>query len=136
MEKSWNDSIITGALTGIIWGLVAMAANSVTGIFPFEASFAHNIIAFTFGGVVFGVVCAGFLNAAGRVLPFKGVLPKAVLVCAGLWVVLRLGGVMLSTMEPQRYHVVTPQTIQGFTLALILGTLLGILWKKGLQPSN
>ncbi|MFQ5736686.1 MAG: hypothetical protein ACE5GY_07470 [Thermodesulfobacteriota bacterium] len=136
MERSWKESMVAGVIAGVVWGWLSMAANSVTGIFPFESSFAHNFMAFTFGGAVFGVVAGGFLNVAGRFLPFRSVLARAVVVSATLWVVLRLGGAMLSSMEPMRYHMVTPQVIQGFTLALILGTLLGITWKKGLRPSK
>jgi hypothetical protein len=136
MEKSWKDTIVTGVGAGILWGWVAMAVNSVTGIFPFEASFAHNIVSFTFGGAVFGVVAGALMNAVGRVMPFRRVLPRAILISAVLWVVLWIGGSMLSVMEPHRYHLLMPQTLQGLVLALILGTVLGAVWKKGLLPSK
>jgi len=130
MGRSWKQGILAGVTAGIIWGWVAMAANSITGIFPLEASFAHNLVSFTFGGAIFGVVAGGLMVAAGPVLPFKRTIPKAVLICASLWIVLRLGGAMLSVMDAHRYHVLAPETLQGFALALILGTLLGITWKR------
>ncbi len=136
MERSWKQSIVTGVSAGVVWGWLAMAANSLTGIYPFEASFAHNLVAFTFGGAIFGAVAGGFLNAAGPFLPLRGTLSKAVLICASLWVILRLGGAMLSVMEPHRYHVLTPETLQGFALALMLGTLMGFMWKKEIRPSK
>lgn len=130
MGSSWKHGITAGVIAGIIWGWVAMAANSVTGISPFEASFAHNLVSFTFGGAVFGVVAGGLMAVAGHILPFKRTIPKAVLVCASLWILLRLGGSMLSSMDPHRYHVFAPEIMQGFVLALVLGTLLGLTWKR------
>jgi len=56
--------------------------NPVTGIFPFESTFAHNLMSFTFGGAVFGVVAGGLMAVVGPVLPFRRTVPKAVLVCA------------------------------------------------------
>ena len=130
MERSWKQGILAGVTAGIIWGWGAMAANSVTGIFPFESTFAHNLVSFTFGGAIFGVVAGGLMVVAGPVLPFKRTIPKAVLICASLWIILRLGGAMLSVMDSHRYHVLAPEMLQGFALALILGTLLGITWKR------
>jgi len=130
MERSLKQAITAGVIAGIIWGWVAMAANSVTGIFPFESTFAHNIVSFTFGGAVFGVVAGGLMAAAGHILPLKRTLPRALFVCASLWVLLRLGGTVLSSMDPHRYHVFTPEIAQGFALALVLGTLLGLTWKR------
>ncbi|HEY4707319.1 MAG TPA: hypothetical protein VII64_07650, partial [Thermodesulfobacteriota bacterium] len=106
-------------------------ANYMSGIFPFEGSFAHNMLSFTFGGVVFGIVTSGILAVAGRFLPFRRLLYRAVFVSASVWIVLILAGDMLSMMEPGRYHLVTPETMQGFLLALALGAILGMLLKKG-----
>lgn len=117
---------------GFIWGCIAMTVNSISGAFIFESGFPHNLATFTIGGIVFGFVVAGFLSILRTRLPFKRALPKAVLVSASIWVLLRAGGAVLSNMEPERYHMITPQTIQGFSLAVILGAILGILWDKAL----
>lgn len=130
MERSWKQAILAGVTAGIIWGWVSMAANSFTGIFPFESSFAHNLVSFTFGGAIFGIVAGGLLVVAAPILPFKRTMPKAVLVCGSLWVILRLGGALLSVMDAHRYHVLAPEMLQGFALALVLGTLLGFTWKR------
>ena len=126
-----KESLIAGAIAGVLWGWLCYLANYMSGIFPFEGSFAHNMLSFTFGGVVFGIVTSGILAVAGRFLPFRRLLYRAVFVSASVWIVLRLAGDMLSMMEPGRYHLVTPQTVQGFLLALALGAILGMLLKKG-----
>jgi len=126
-----KESLIAGAIAGVLWGWLCYLANYMSGIFPFEGSFAHNMLSFTFGGVVFGIVTSGILAVAGRFLPFRRLLYRAVFVSASVWIVLILAGDMLSMMEPGRYHLVTPQTVQGFLLALALGAILGMLLKKG-----
>lgn len=126
-----KDSLLAGAIAGVLWGWLCYLANYMSGIFPFEGSFTQNLLSFTFGGVVFGIVTGGILAVAGRFLPFRQMLYKAVFVSASVWIVLRLAGDMLSMMEPERYHLVTPETMQGFLLALALGAILGVLLKKG-----
>lgn len=130
MEMGWVRSIFTGAIAGVVWGWIAMAINSATGIFPFEGSFAHDLVTFSIGGAVFGVVVSGFLKTAGEYMPFKGAFAKAVFTSTLLWLLLRVGGAALSSMEPSRYHVLTPQTLQGLGLAVVFGALLGMFWGK------
>lgn len=126
-----KESLFAGAIAGVLWGWLCYLANYLSGIFPFEGSFAHNMLAFTFGGVVFGIVASGLLYVAGRYLPFRQILYRAVCVSVSLWIVLRLTGDFLSIMEPERYHLVTPETVQGFLLALALGAILGTVLKRG-----
>ncbi len=116
---------------GVVWGLVAMGINNLTGVFAFESTLTHNLVSFIFGGVIFSIVSGGILFFAGRLLPFKGYLPKALMVTTFLWLVLRGGGVLLSQMEPHRYHVLTPESIQGFGLAILLGLFIGLFWGQG-----
>lgn len=120
-------------LSGVVWGWISMAVNHATGIFRFEASFAHDLAAFSFGGMVFGAVCGGLLSVAWDYIPFKGALAKAVFTSTSLWIVLRLGGSALSTMNPFRYQVIAPQTIQGLVLAVLLGTVMGLAWKRDIK---
>lgn len=130
MTTPLKDGVMTGLLAGIFWGWVSMALNSLTGVVPFEGSFTHNLVSFTVGGAVFGVVTAGFLATAGRFLPFKPVFAKAAFASAVLWIILRIGGDLLSHMEPERYHLITPETVQGFALSIVLGFILALFWKK------
>ncbi|TAN61899.1 hypothetical protein EPN18_05770 [bacterium] len=120
--------------SGIVWGWLSMAINSFTGAFTFESGLSHNFISFALGGVILSLICAGFLFMLEGRLPFKRTLPKAVLVSASVWLVLRIGGAFLSAMDSERFHVVTPQTLQGFLLAIVLGVVLGIVW--GLTNGN
>ena len=125
----WKRGIMLGAVAGIIWGWVAMAVNAVSGAFAFENSLMHNLISFAVGGAVFGIVVNGFLGLLQRLLPFKSILLNAVLLSVVFWLMLRIGGAMLSSVEPDRYHIITAQSIQGFVLAIIMGFILGTLWK-------
>ena len=125
----WKRGIMLGAVAGIIWGWLAMAVNAVSGAFAFENSLMHNLISFAIGGAVFGIVVNGFLGLLQRLLPFKSILLNAVLLSVVFWLMLRIGGAMLSSVEPDRYHIITAQSIQGFVLAIIMGFILGTLWK-------
>lgn len=122
--------ISTGLLAGILWGWFSMAANSATGAFPFEGTFVSNWAVFTLAGGLFGLAVAGAMRLAARVLPFKGVIANAVLVSVAFWLALKVGGALLSSMDPDRFHVVTPQTVQGLLLSVVLGALVGLMWKK------
>lgn len=126
-----KDGVTAGVISGIIWGWVSMGVNAVSGVFPYEGSFAHNLVTFSAAGVVFGVVVGGILAAAGRYVPGKGTLPRAVFVSTALWLVLRGAGMGLSAMHPGRYHLLSPEFIQGVALSVILGGILGLVLKKG-----
>jgi len=124
----WKKGIMLGALAGIIWGWVSLAVNAATGAFEFENTLLHNLIAFTAGGAVFGIVVSGFLSLLKERLPFKNIFLKAILVSLVLWIILKGGGTLLSLIEEERYHPVTAQSVQGFVLAIIMGCILGTLW--------
>ncbi|MBI5493117.1 MAG: hypothetical protein HY893_09305 [Deltaproteobacteria bacterium] len=133
MERSLSNSITAGAISGIIWGWLALAVNSFTGVFPLEAGFLSALASFTIGGAVFGVASAGFLFAAARLIPFRSVVFKAIAVSTSIWIVLRAGGAVLSGMEPGRYHFNAPEALQGLLLAVLLGAVLGLFWKSGFK---
>jgi len=122
----FNDCALKGTLAGVVWGWLAMVLNAFTGIFTFEGSFTHDLVTFSIAGAIMGFVVSGLLYATGRFLPFKKSLPKAVFVSVLVWLLLRVGGALLSAMEPSRYHVFTPETLQGLFLAAVLGALLGL----------
>ena len=124
-----GKNVILGAIVGVLWGWAAIAINAVSGVFPFEESLLYNMISFAVGGAVFGIVISGFLGLLQRWLPFKSVVLNAILLSVALWLILRIGGAMLSSVEPERYHLITIQSIQGFVLSVIMGCILGILWK-------
>ncbi len=122
--------IATGLFAGLIWGWFSMATNVATGAFPLEGTMLSNWAAFTLAGGFFGLVVAGVVRFAGKSLPFKGTVANAVLVSVAFWLILRVGGALLSAMEPERFHVVTLQTLQGLLLSVMLGALVGLMWKK------
>ena len=129
-----KSRIYSSAAAGFIWGLAAMALNSFTSVFAFEGGLAHNLISFTIGGVLFGLVSGGALYLLDGLLPSKGYFVKALVVTTALWLLLRGTGVLLSAMEPVRYHVIGAESLQGLVLAVALGAILGTLWS--LMPSK
>ena len=106
-----------------------MLLNILTGVFALEETFWFNVIAFAAGGSVVGFVAGRFTALLERKLPFDGTLLKGIAVSTGLWIVLRLGGYMLSLNDPERYHADLGQTVQGFVFAVMVGAMLGSLWK-------
>jgi hypothetical protein len=135
MNGSLKDGVIAGVIAGIIWGWVSMGVNAVSGVFPYEGSFAHNLATFTAGGAVFGVVVGGLVASVGRLLPFRGALQRAVFISTALWLVLRGAGMMLSAMQPDRYHLLSPEFIQGVALAAAMGVILGLILRKGFNAA-
>lgn len=130
MRRFLGSGINTGVAAGIIWGWVCMAVNAATGIFPFEGTFTHNVVTFSAAGAVFGIVTSALLLAGGRFIPFRNAVARGMLVSTVLWLVMRFVGNMLSVMEPERYHLLKPEFIQGVTLAVVLGALLGLLGRR------
>ena len=129
-DIEWRKGIALGLISGVLCGWLLMALNELTGVFVLEASLTLNVVAFGVGGGLFGVVAGGVTALLEKNLPFKGALLKGILVSTGLWIVLRLGGFMLSFNEPARFHADSGQTIQGFVFAVILGAVLGSLWNR------
>lgn len=128
-----KDSLWMGVIAGVLWGLLALGVGYITGAFQIESGLVHNLAAFIIGGALLGVVAGGLLVLIGGFLPFKGMLIKAVVVSLSLWLLLRLGGMLLSGMDHHRYHQEVSQTVQGFVLAAVMGLFLGLLWKKKLK---
>ncbi len=119
-------NLAVSVFLGVVWGWGAMTLNSFTYAFPYEAGFLHNFITFSIGGAVFGVVVGGFIRLFGGLFPFKGRIPRAVAISVLLWALLLAGGFALSGMRPDRYHLITYQTIQGLMLSVVLGIFFGI----------
>ena len=126
----WRKSIVLGAASGILWGWIAMAVNSISGAFTFEHGLLYNMIIFAVGGAIFGIVVSGFLSLMQEWLPFKNNLTKAVFIATFLWIVLFIGGYGLALTTSDRYHFNVPQAIQGLVLATVLGIMLGYFWKR------
>lgn len=119
-----------GLLSGAIGGVVALLVNALTGVFPLESTLMHNLAAFMIGGALFGVIAGGFMAILGNVLPVGNLIVKAALVSAVLWLVVRAGGVVLTLINHHRFHIDASQSIQGFCIAIIMGLIMGLLWKK------
>lgn len=128
MPLSFKDGIIAGAVGGVLWGLVSMAVNSATGVFAPEAGLLHDIVSFALGGGLFGVVAGGVIGAGGKMIPFRNIYARSVFTSALIWLLLRVGGAMLSAIEPERYHVLTPETAQGLLLSALLGAMIAGVW--------
>ena len=126
-----KKGICLGILSGIVWGWVSILANYITGVFPFEESLLKEVITFSFGGAIFGMVIGGFMSLIGDRLPFKSLLPNAIFISMAVWLVLRIGGVLLSYNDPGRFHPDAAQTLQGFMLAIVLGLILTTFWNIG-----
>ncbi|MEK6791798.1 MAG: hypothetical protein AABY45_08875 [Deltaproteobacteria bacterium] len=116
-----------GALAGVLWGWLALLAGSLTGIFMLEAGLLESVASFTVGGAIFGVVAAGFIAVGLRLRLFRRIVVGSIVVSLGLWLILRVGGAALSTMDAGRYHALTLETAQGLILALCLGVIIGFL---------
>ena len=106
-----------------------MAINAMSGTFPFEHSVFYNLVAFSIGGAVIGIVVGGFMAVSQKWLPFKRPFLNTLLLSISLWFILRIGGFFLSLNDPVRYHPSIAETLQGFVLAVILGCILGSLWE-------
>ncbi|MBI5563188.1 MAG: hypothetical protein HY894_10125 [Deltaproteobacteria bacterium] len=124
-----RQTIAADLLSGVAWGWLSLVTNSVTGAFVFEGGFIHDLAAFTVAGGVNGFVAGGLLSLAGARLPFKSNALKAALTSTALWLVLRAGAMMLSNIDPERYHAVNGQSIQGFFLAILLGLVIAAVRK-------
>ncbi len=134
--KDWKKGIIAGLVAGVIWGWVALATNWVTGFFPLEESLLYELITFGIGGAVFGTVAAGFLVLTRQHLPFKHLLPKAVMLSTSLWLLLYFTGAWLSATDHDRYHPVMDETIQGLCLAVVMGGLIWLFWRRPVKAAQ
>ncbi len=121
-----RDGLIAGLTGGTLWGMFAMAVNAMTGIFPFEHPFFYNLIMFATGGALFGIVTGALLVACRAVLPTDSTILRATIVSLFLWMVLRGGGLVLSYMNPYRYHAVFVEALQGLVLSVFLGVIVGM----------
>lgn len=125
----WKRTIFFGAIAGILWGWVAMTANTVTGAFPFEQSLLQHLVTFAVGGAIFGIVVSGFLTLLQEWLPFKNNLTASIFIATMIWIVLFIGGYGLALADADRYHFNVPQAVQGLIMAVILGSFIGFSWK-------
>lgn len=117
-----------GFIAGIIWGLISVIINLASGIFTFENNITHNILTFSVGGGILGVIIGGIMIITCKLLPFKNIIIKAVLVSSSLWSALYIGSLLLSFLNPDRYHPDMPQALQGLLLSVLLGSIFGTLW--------
>ncbi len=125
----WKRGIGSGVVAGIVWGLLAMIIHAFTGISPVEQSIHYNIFSFTTGGVIFGIVSGGILSLIHDRLPFKTSFGKAVLLTSLIWLILHVGGFLLSLINSWRYHYSSREAVQGLILFVLLGGILGAVWQ-------
>lgn len=125
-----GKGILLGALAGVACGWLVIAFNMFSGVAEFENGFISNALAFSTGGGLFGVIVGGLMTLLEGRLPFSGTLSKTVSISVGIWLILRLGGTLLSMNDPQRFHPDFAQTLQGLLFAVALGLILGVLWNR------
>jgi len=116
--------------------MVSLLVNTFTGAFSLEAGVVHDLVTFTIGGALFGLVTGGILSVAEGFLPKWGLTLKAVAVSVVIWLALDGTGFVLTIVKPIRYHFEAEQSLQGLFLAVILGLILSTLWKMGLKASR
>jgi len=134
--NTWKDGLFLCLLSGALWGMVSLLVNTFTGAFTLEAGVVHDLVTFTIGGALFGLVTGGFLSVAESFMPKWGLTLKAVAVSVVIWLALDGTGFVLSILKPIRYHFEIEQSLQGLFLAVMLGLILGTLWKMGLKASR
>jgi len=134
--NSWKDGLFLCLLAGALWGMVSLLVNTFTGAFSLEAGVVHDLVTFTIGGALFGLVTGGILSVAEGFLPKWGLTLKAVAVSVVIWLALDGTGFVLTIVKPIRYHFEAEQSLQGLFLAVILGLILSTLWKMGLKASR
>src|SRR3990172_11903580 len=126
----WKRGIGSGVVAGIVWGWLAMIIHAVTGISPVEHGILYNIFPFTIGGVIFGILSGGLLALIHDSLPFKNSYGKAVMLTSLIWLMLHVGGFLLSLIDIGRYHYSSREAVHGLMLAVLLGGILGVVWSK------
>ncbi len=130
-EKSdWKKGVATGSLAGIFWGWVVIAVNYATGAFAFEFTTIQNLFVASVAGGLLGALSGLFLSTIGNKLPFKSVVVQAIVISTSIWLILRITGFAMSSVDHARYHPVTSQNMQGLFLSVILGCILGVLWRR------
>ncbi|HHT9114643.1 MAG TPA: hypothetical protein ACFYD0_15150 [Candidatus Wunengus sp. YC65] len=125
----WKRGIGSGVVAGIAWGLLSLAIHAFTGISPVEHGILYNIFPFTTGGVIFGIFSGGILALIHDRLPFKTSFIKAVLLTTWIWLILHVGGFLLSLIDVGRYHYSSREAVHGLMLAVLLGGILGVVWQ-------
>ena len=125
----WKRGIGSGVVTGIAWGWLSMVIHAVTGISPVEQSILYNMFPFTIGGAIFGILSGGILALIHDRLPFKTSFGKAVLLTTWIWLILHVGGFLLSLIDSGRYHYSSREAVHGLILFVLLGGILGAVWQ-------
>ncbi len=123
----WKRGIGSGVVAGIAWGLLSLAIHAFTGISPVEHGILYNIFPFIIGGVIFGILSGGLLALIHNRLPFKTSFGKAVMLTSLIWLMLHVGGFLLSLIDSGRYHYSSREAVQGLMLFILLGGILGVV---------
>jgi len=129
MNADIGKGVMNGSLAGVACGVIMIVLNQVTGAFPFENSLLHNLIAFSVGGALYGVLSGVIMSLLSGKLSFSDRV-LAVAVSVSIWTLLRTIGAMLAGLDPLRFHSDTSQTVQGLVFSILLGLILGSIWKS------
>lgn len=123
---SSKNRITADLVAGVAWGWLSLFINAITGIFPAEAGFINALGSFGLAGAINAFVVGGLLTLFIARLPGRSVMLKAVMVSVVVWLALRAGAMMLSHIDPERYHVATWESLQGLALSVLLGALISL----------
>ncbi len=118
-----------GTVAGVLYGLAGIVLNQVTGAFPFEMNLTSLFGTFAVGGAIFGVIAGCLMSVTDNLFLAERPVSRAVIISVGFWLSLRFGAALLTMHDSHRYHPVYEQSIQGLLLSVILGLILGLLWK-------
>ena len=120
-----------GAAVGIgaLWGLANLGVVVASGWPELEGGLATNLVAFTVGGALMGLTVALILALVGPVDRRRRMAWSLGTTCA-VWGAFVLGGAMLGTANPDRYHLVGSELLRGAAMAAGLGILLGLVRRR------
>lgn len=124
----WKQGLNKGIIAGVIWGWIALGLSLTIGALEFESGLWHNLVTFSVGGALFGMILGAFMVLLEQRLPFKKCYVKTLFLSISLWLILRFGGVLLSSVDLVRYQAHMSQSVYGFLMTLVLGSILGVVW--------
>ncbi|MBI3606353.1 MAG: hypothetical protein HY207_00120 [Nitrospirae bacterium] len=111
---------------GALWGLANFGVVLASGQPEMEGGLATNLVAFTVGGALMGLTVALILALVGPADRRRRMAWSLGATCA-VWGLFVLGGAILGTASPDRYHLVWAEVLRGGAMVAGLGVLLGLV---------
>lgn len=111
---------------GALWGGANLGVVVASGWPELEGGLATNLTAFTVGGALMGLTVALVLALVGPPIGRRRMAWSLGATCA-VWGLFVLGGAILGTASPDRYHLVWAEVLRGSAMVAGLGVLLGLV---------